>query len=217
MRPSVLATHAAKDHVKIFKGVKLPHEVHFTPGPSIFEWLASVEVFYTTTGIKDDSSKIAYLPYFTDPHSGNAQKFVGWICDDYKYDTYEEVKSFLIDSFAKDNTTDFIELSRMFIGNHAPIISPQDVMYHLVVVRCHAKQLSEAYVNLPRYRNWTPNSKRLIYDVLVEHDFFLLLAAILPRPILEKVLFSSNNENEDTRQLSRRVNHDIIRNHSCRN
>ena len=45
MRPSALATHAAKDHVKIFKGVKLPHEVHFTPGPSVFEWLASVEVF----------------------------------------------------------------------------------------------------------------------------------------------------------------------------
>ena len=215
MRPSALATHAAKDHVKIFKGVKLPHEVHFTPGPSIFEWLASVEVFYTTTGINDDSSKIAYLPYFTDPHSGNAQKFVGWICDDYRYDTYEEVKSFLIDSFAKDNTTDFIELSRMFIGNHAPIISPQDVMYHLVVVRRHAKELSEAYVNLPRYRNWSPNSKRLIYDVLVEHDFFLLLAAILPRPILEKVLFSSNHENEDTRQLSRRVNHDIVRNHTA--
>ena len=109
MRPSALATHAAKDHVKIFKGVKLTHEVHFTPGPSIFEWLASVEVFYITTGIKDDSSKIAYLPYFTDPHSGNAQKFVGCICDDYKYDTYEEVKSFLIDFFAKDNTTDYIE------------------------------------------------------------------------------------------------------------
>ena len=215
MRPSALATHAAKDHVKIFKGVKLPHKVHFTPGPSIFEWLASVEVFYTTTGINDDSSKIAYLPYFTDPHSGNAQKFVGWICDDYRYDTYEEVKSFLIDSFAKDNTTDFIELSRMFIGNHAPNMSPRDVMYHLVVVRRHAKQLSEAYVNLPRYRNWSPNSKRLIYDVLVEHDFFLLLAAILPRPILEKVLFSSNHENEDTRQLSRRVNHDLLRNHTA--
>ena len=215
MRPSALATHAAKDHVKIFKGVKLPHEVHFTPGPSVFEWLASVEVFYTTTGINDDSSKIAYLPYFTDPHSGNAQKFVGWICDDYCYDTYEEVKSFLIDSFAKDNTTDFIELSRMFIGNHAPIMSPRDVMYHLVVVRRHAKQLSEAYVNLPRYRNWSPNSKRIIYDVLVEHNFFLLLAAILPRPILEKVLFSSNHENEDTRQLSRRVNHELLRNHNA--
>ena len=102
----------------------------------------------------------------------------------------------------------------MFIGNHAPITSPQDVMYHLVVVRRHSKQLSEAYVNLPRYRNWSPNSKRLVYDVLVEHNFFLLLAAILPRLILEKVLFSSSNENEDTRQLSRHVNYEIIRNHS---
>ena len=214
IQPTALAIHWAKDHVKIFRGTRRPSEVHFTPGPTILDWLASVESFYLITGIKDDPTMITYLPHFTDPHSGNAQELVGLICEEFGDYSYEEVKNILIDSYSKENAINFVELCVQTIGNQAPITSPEDVMERLIIMRRHVKRLSESYLNLPRYRHWSSPKKGQIQELLVEYNFFLLSAALFPRPIVERILFSEENARRDSRQLCLFINQNITRQHT---
>ena len=56
------AIQAAKGRVKLFMSGRKPGDLYFHAGPTVIEWLASVEVFFRTTGIKDDVQRITWLP-----------------------------------------------------------------------------------------------------------------------------------------------------------
>ena len=54
-QPHPTAIHSAKRRVKIFRGGRKEGNLYFHPGPTIIEWLDSVEIFFRTTKITDDA------------------------------------------------------------------------------------------------------------------------------------------------------------------
>ena len=189
-QPDPSAIHAAKGRVKIFRGGRKEGDLFYNPGPTIVEWLDSVEMFFRTTNITDDATRVGWLPYFTDATCGMGQEIVGVYCQSANNDSYADVKRKLIRQFSKEPITDFGDLMAVVMANSPPIMHKSQVPERTIFALRHIQRIVNAYLNIPIMNHYNPQERDYLQYELERFLTYVISLCHFPRTSAERVLYT---------------------------
>ena len=185
-----LATNLAK----IFRGGRKEGDLYFNPGPTIVEWLDSVEMFFRTTNITNDALRISWLPYFTDATCCMGQEIIGIYCQACKEDSYAEVKRLLIRQFSKEPITDFGDLMAVFMANSPPIMHKSQVPERTIFALRHIQRVVNAYLNIPLMNHYNPQERDYLQYELERFLAYVVGLCHYPRTSAERILYTDEGQ-----------------------
>ena len=211
-QPHPAAIQAAKGRVKLFRGGRKQGDLYFHAGPTVVEWLSSVEVFFRTTRISDDAIKISWLPFFTDATSGMGQEIVGEYCESYKYSTYANVKRLLIRQFSKEPVTDFAELMGVILANNPPTTHMSQVPERVIFAGRQIRRITEAYLDIPLLDHYTQSQRNYLDFELRRFLAHIVGLCYYPRASAERLFYSDERlRNKDAQELWDLLTDEVIK------
>ena len=200
MPDQILRTIAAPESVTIFKGKRRPCDVTFTPGPSISDWLRSINQYYRGTGITTDAEKIQRLPGYCDTQQGDAHKNISQLATENEGKTFEDLIKAVKVHYADSQTElDFGKLNDMNRIPLPPLNEWYDVTDMLSTVRDHARKLTTAFMDLrcnSAIAAATPNQRNMVETVLRRFIFCNSVGASLPRRAMEEKVYNVDGDRD---------------------
>ena len=211
-QPHPAAIQAAKGRVKLFRGGRKEGDLYFHAGPTIIEWLSSVEIFFRTTKITDDALRISWLPYFTDATSGMVREIIGEYCESYKNSTYANVKRVLIRQFSQEPVTDFGDLIGVILANSPAITHKSQVPERTIITYRQIRRIVSAYLDIPLLNHYTQQERDLLEHELQRFLAYTMGLCYFPRASAERVLyFNEKLRDKDALKLLDALTEDIMK------
>ena len=199
--PPILRTIHLPEKVDLFKGKRRPNDVSFTEGPALYDWLRTVDNYFTNTGITEDKEKITRLPGYCDPYQGDASKEISQLAREHHNKTYRQLVQAVKDHYADSQLENNFQLLNDANRRSKPIIDDQyQISTLLSSSRDHARMLADAFLDLP-FNNESlvdlnDREKEIVATVLKRFIFCNVVGATLPHKVMREVVYQNKNDSD---------------------